>query len=418
MPRYFDRGFYLGGCVLRRLRVNGTFILTQRVVIKKNCKMNNLESTLKSVCSFLDSMGDTPLIDRVEAINSLREAIHKRSPFMAEPVDFVRWVPGETVVANDYNPNKVAPPEMQLLEVSIISDGYTQPIVTFGNNDTIEVIDGFHRNRVGKESKIVKDRIHGFLPIVAIRSEQSGKDARMASTIRHNRARGKHQVSAMSEIVLELKNRNWNNAKIAKNLGMDEDEILRLCQISGLEQMFSDKDFSKSWIAADSEELIPDIEDEVSPEDMASFRIPNENDESRIFHPYEKWELFQYGFYNSSHPRLSNEQCKYKYKEFLTNLPEFESAIIHLFESCPNSCEHNLTNKSLNRIAWIGQASVCLAYGIPAVFSSGFQLLSEAEQAAANKVAHKHLNLWLSSRSYPEVSFEDAYQVNRQVELY
>jgi len=208
--------------------------------------MNNLESTLKSVCSFLDSMGDTPLIDRVEAINSLREAIHKRSPFMAEPVDFVRWVPGETVVANDYNPNKVAPPEMQLLEVSIISDGYTQPIVTFGNNDTIEVIDGFHRNRVGKESKIVKDRIHGFLPIVAIRSEQSGKDARMASTIRHNRARGKHQVSAMSEIVLELKNRNWNNAKIAKNLGMDEDEILRLCQISGLEQMFSDKDFSSS----------------------------------------------------------------------------------------------------------------------------------------------------------------------------
>ncbi len=112
---------------------------------------------------------------------------------------------------------------MELLEVSIMNDGYTQPIVTWNNpeKNKTEVIDGFHRNRVGKESPIVSKRIMGFLPVVNIRKEQSGKNDRIASTIRHNRARGKHQVDAMSEIVIELKNRNWTNQRIAKQLGMD-----------------------------------------------------------------------------------------------------------------------------------------------------------------------------------------------------
>ena len=189
---------------------------------------------------------------KVNAINELRQLIHELSPFRNEPVDFVKWVPSASVVANDYNPNKVAPPEMQLLEISIMNDGYTQPIVTWPHDDKIEVVDGFHRNRVGKESNIVKQRIHGFLPTVAIKQSQSGINDRIASTIRHNRARGKHTVNAMSDIVIELKNRNWPNDRIAKELGMDNEEILRLCQISGLEELFKDDDFSKSWMIEDS----------------------------------------------------------------------------------------------------------------------------------------------------------------------
>ena len=151
--------------------------------------------------------------DKIEYINSLKLLLHSLSPFKNEPVDCVLWVKNENVVANDYNPNKVAPPEMELLEVSIMNDGYTQPIVTWNNSEKnkIEVIDGFHRNRVGKESKVVANRIKGYLPIVNIRKSQSNKNDRIASTIRHNRARGKHQVDAMSEIVIELKNRNWTN---------------------------------------------------------------------------------------------------------------------------------------------------------------------------------------------------------------
>ena len=182
---------------------------------------------------------------KVYLVNQFREYLHNISPFKNEPVDFVKWVKCDEIVANDYNPNKVAPPEMELLEISIINDGYTQPIVTWQNEekDKIEVIDGFHRNRVGKESKIVNQRINGYLPTVIIRKEKEGKNDRIASTIRHNRARGKHQIDAMSEIVLELKNRNWTNSRIARELGMDEDEILRLCQITGLEHLLQIKIF-------------------------------------------------------------------------------------------------------------------------------------------------------------------------------
>lgn len=199
--------------------------------------------------------------EQVENLNAIREELHKISPFKNEPVDFVKWVPSDEVQANDYNPNSVAPPEMQLLEVSIINDGYTQPIVTWPTKDKIEVIDGFHRNRVGKESKEVRERIKGYLPTVIIKKEREGKGDRMASTIRHNRARGKHAVSAMSDIVLELKKRNWSEARIGKELGMDEDEILRLCQISGLAEAFENDDFSKAWESAiHSTEIITDVE--------------------------------------------------------------------------------------------------------------------------------------------------------------
>lgn len=191
----------------------------------------------------------------IEVINQLRSQVAEFSPFQSEPVDFVRWVKNDRVYANDYNPNSVAPPEMELLRLSIEADGYTQPIVSMPDPDgRFEVIDGFHRHRVGKESLDINTRVQGYLPLVCIRQTQEDKSDRMASTIRHNRARGKHRVEAMSDIVIELKKRNWTDEKIAKNLGMEPDEVLRLCQISGLAELFSDEEFSASWDIDDIDE--------------------------------------------------------------------------------------------------------------------------------------------------------------------
>lgn len=185
--------------------------------------------------------------DKVVAINEVKEALKKISPFANEPVDCVQWVKEELVIANDYNPNTVAPPEMELLHTSIKEDGYTQPIVVYQHDGIYEVVDGFHRNRVGKECKDIHERIHGYLPVTIINDDRHEKADRIASTIRHNRARGKHRVEAMSDIVIELKRRNWSDNKIAKELGMDADEVLRLTQITGLAEMFANKEFSEAW---------------------------------------------------------------------------------------------------------------------------------------------------------------------------
>lgn len=190
-----------------------------------------------------------PLEARVATLNALRLELHKYSPFAAEPVDCVQWVPTESIQANDYNPNSVAPPEMKLLEHSISEDGYTQPIVAWKNNGHFEVVDGFHRNRVGRECASVAKRVHGYLPLTVINDVREDRGDRIASTIRHNRARGKHQVSKMSDIVIELKRRNWTDDKIGRELGMDPDEVLRLTQITGLAEMFLNSEFSKSWEA-------------------------------------------------------------------------------------------------------------------------------------------------------------------------
>ena len=216
--------------------------------------INNFKQQLEQ------ELKDKSFSEKVDLINELREVIHDNSPFKNDPVDFVKWVPGDTVEANDYNPNKVAPPEMELLEVSIVNDGYTQPIVAWPRGDKIEVIDGFHRNRVGKESVVVKERIKGYLPTVVIRKEQESKNDRVASTIRHNRARGKHAVNAMSDIVIELKKRNWSDQRVAKELGMDADEVLRLCQISGLAEAFESESFSEAWESAIFDDDIDNVD--------------------------------------------------------------------------------------------------------------------------------------------------------------
>lgn len=214
-----------------------------------------MKEELKRIIDLISVM---ELNEKVDAINDVKKQLHEISPFKTEPVDCVLWVKNESVHANDYNPNSVAPPEMELLRLSISADGYTQPIVSMleENGETREVIDGFHRNRVGKECEDIQSRVHGYLPVVTINKERENINDRIASTIRHNRARGKHKIESMSEIVIDLKKRNWSDEKIAKNLGMDADEVLRLCQIGGLSELFLDKEFSQAW----TPELIDDEE--------------------------------------------------------------------------------------------------------------------------------------------------------------
>lgn len=188
-----------------------------------------------------------PLGEKVTAINEIKRALHQISPFKSEPVDCVIWVPFDEVNKNDYNPNHIAKIELSLLETSILADGYTQPIVTWMEEGRREVIDGFHRNLVGKSSTKIATRIMGYLPVVTANQDRTDKGDRIAATIRHNRARGKHKIDAMSDIVLELKRRNWSDKKIGEQLGMDQDEVLRLAQITGLAEMFADKELSEAW---------------------------------------------------------------------------------------------------------------------------------------------------------------------------
>ncbi len=212
--------------------------------------MKELIEQFQNYIKELDSVSD-----KIKAINEIKIALHNVSPFKDEPVDCVLWVESKNVIANDYNPNEVAPPEMKLLEHSIRHDGYTQPIVTAlydqigkeAEKDTREVIDGFHRSRVGKESEYVSSRMMGYLPVVTIKNDRTQKTDRMAATVRHNRARGQHKVDSMSEMVLELKKRNWSDKKIGKELGMEPDEVLRLAQVSGLAEAFADHKFNEAW---------------------------------------------------------------------------------------------------------------------------------------------------------------------------
>jgi ParB-like chromosome segregation protein Spo0J len=166
---------------------------------------------------------------------------------MISPVYNVKAVPIEKIRANSYNPNAVAPPEMKLLEKSIWEDGYTMPVVCYylPDEDIYEIVDGFHRFTILKTSKRIFEREKGMLPVVTIEKDISN---RMASTIRHNRARGSHSVDLMVNIVSELVESGMSDEWICKNIGMDADEILRLKQISGLAALFKDSDFSKAWV--------------------------------------------------------------------------------------------------------------------------------------------------------------------------
>lgn len=184
------------------------------------------------------------LDEQVSALNALRERLHDLSPFQ-EPVEHIKWVDQEAVEGNDYNPNEVATPEMDLLHKSIKEDGYTQPIVTYETGGgEFEVVDGFHRMLIGKTREDIRERLHDHVPVTVI---DKPLEERMSSTIRHNRARGTHQIRDMSDLVAELYQRGWDDARIGEELGMELDEVLRLKQVSGLREVFDGHEFSRSW---------------------------------------------------------------------------------------------------------------------------------------------------------------------------
>ena len=166
------------------------------------------------------------------------------------PVYGVKAVPIEKIRANTYNPNHVAPPEMKLLYESIKEDGYTMPIVCYyiKDEDVYEIVDGYHRYTTMIKHKDIYEREHGMLPVSVIDKPLTD---RIASTIRHNRARGEHSIDLMTNIVAELTKSGMSDAWIMKHIGMDAEELLRLKQISGLKELFKDKDFSRSWISDD-----------------------------------------------------------------------------------------------------------------------------------------------------------------------
>jgi len=185
--------------------------------------------------------------DKMQFIYDLREFIHKDlSPLSGQPIDLVRWVNIDKVQANDYNPNSVAKIEMGLLYTSIKHDGYTQPVVTIYDEklDKYIIVDGFHRYFTCKSNKDILKRNNGCLPIVVIEKDIND---RMASTVRHNRARGKHSISGMSSMVFQMLENGWSDAEICNELGMESEEILRLKHITGFSKLFENVEYKRAW---------------------------------------------------------------------------------------------------------------------------------------------------------------------------
>ncbi len=201
---------------------------------------------LDQLCAALeDSVGDDIAV-RVERYNRL-VGMAARHVNLPHPALGIQLVPVETVQANDYNPNKVAPPEMRLLQLSIAKDGVTMPVVV-ADDPAVPgehvVVDGFHRTMVCKTVSKVRESLAGYLPVVKL---NKGIEDRITSTVRHNIARGTHQVELTAKLVTALRKHNWTNERIGIELGMDPDEVLRLKQITGLAEAFADKEFSRAW---------------------------------------------------------------------------------------------------------------------------------------------------------------------------
>lgn len=207
-------------------------------------KIKDLVSQLKEAIENLGTVDE-----KIETLNYVRGELHSVSPLKHHPVDFVFWKKSTDVEANEYNPNAVAPPEMKLLYESISNDGYTMPIVSYQDTEIIRIVDGFHRRETEKRNPDISESTFGHIPLTTIRGTQTSKGDRMASTIRHNRARGSHNIELMSQIVTELVEMGKGDAWICKHVGMSPDELLRMKQITGLASLFLNKDFSQSWEA-------------------------------------------------------------------------------------------------------------------------------------------------------------------------
>lgn len=196
---------------------------------------------LKEVINRL--FNDAP--DKIEFINEMKQLLFSLSPENSNPVDRVLWVPMDMVKANNYNPNAVAKQEMQLLYTSIREDGYTQPIVTIWSDQDQKyiIVDGFHRNLIARMYKDIAMRTDGRLPVVVINKDIND---RMASTVRHNRARGKHSVDGMTNIIYNMIKNGESDAVICKKLGMEPLELVKLKHITGFAKMFKNYEYSKA----------------------------------------------------------------------------------------------------------------------------------------------------------------------------
>jgi ParB-like chromosome segregation protein Spo0J len=185
--------------------------------------------------------------DKTALLEQVREWLAtKQSPYASQPIDLVRWVPIEKVHANDYNPNSVAANEMRLLYTSILHDGYTQPVVTVYDaaQDLYIIVDGFHRFTTMKQNEDIRNRTSGRLPVVVL--NKSIND-RMASTVRHNRARGKHSVAGMGSMVFQMLENGWRDEDICKEIGLSVDELIRLKHITGFSKLFENVEYRKAW---------------------------------------------------------------------------------------------------------------------------------------------------------------------------
>lgn len=207
--------------------------------------MTDIMTKAYELADMIASLGNDD--EKIAVLNAVRGALHEVSPLKHHPVDFVQWQKSEDVEANEYNPNAVAPPEMKLLIRSIEEDGYTMPIVSFPDTNIIRIVDGFHRRKAERTSKVIHESTLGYIPLSTIRPDKRDVSDRMASTIRHNRARGTHSGDLMVNIVAELTEAGMGNDWIMRHIGMDADELLRLKQISGLAALFKNKEYSKSW---------------------------------------------------------------------------------------------------------------------------------------------------------------------------
>lgn len=197
------------------------------------------------ITQILEQNKDASLQERVEIYNRITAQLYDFLG-LKHPVLNVQLVPIERVEGNEYNPNKVAPPEMKLLELSVKKDGLTMPVVVASEkkNENWVIVDGFHRTAVCRDTQEIKDSLEGYLPVTVL---EKSLENRVAATVRHNIARGTHQVELSAKLVAFLKRNDWSNKRIGEELGMDPDEVLRLRQITGLAEAFQDQEFSKSW---------------------------------------------------------------------------------------------------------------------------------------------------------------------------
>jgi ParB-like chromosome segregation protein Spo0J len=216
-----------------------------------------MDKILELAKQLADAIADLPLEEKVEALNQSRLILHKVSPFSFEPVDCVLWVEAGKVIANDYNPNSVARPEMSLLEHSMLKNGVAMPIVSADMAQSgplvtrpHKTVDGFHRGKICKTSKKIRDRLHGYAPVANIAGDAANLAHLMSATVEFNRARGEHSVELMAGLVKEMIQLGQTDQEIAQHLGMEAEEVLRLKQMTGLAGLFKGQTYSKAWEAA------------------------------------------------------------------------------------------------------------------------------------------------------------------------